>query len=355
MGSWNATCGITQLPIISGQRIVAIPLVVKQHDFLARDSLAGSGACDNDLIAQPFALPVFGEYDDYGGIKLDDNQPGVAYLTKAFQALVKAGRLLKHPNGKPVPVKKASDELLDELMRRELLVNVPNQRKAWLKKLHELYASLPLEQQKGMGHYKAQMEVDPATLPDDIPFGLGVMFVPEALYLSLADAVGAEGAYGYYDHDEDVMVAFKGTRRDELSQMATLDGEGKAKLDKMTQMLDVHGAEFSEEQKALLLSTVSSLALQYAHKTSGRCFFFDDAVSAALSDLVVNDNGAARTLWVDFILFHSAMNAMRKQWTPQAGAGMSSGLYETHTLYQVANDFMSQTLAKCQAARGEAE
>lgn len=43
MGSWNATCGVTQLPITAGDRVVLVPLIVKQPDFLARDNLGGRG------------------------------------------------------------------------------------------------------------------------------------------------------------------------------------------------------------------------------------------------------------------------------------------------------------------------
>lgn len=346
MGSWNATCGVTQLPIFAGDRVVAIPLVVKQHDFLSRDSLTGSGSSSNDVIAQPFALPVVGKYNDYGGVALDDDQLGVTYLNDLFGKLVKTGRLMTHPSGKPTPVKKVKDDLFEQLTRRELLVTVPNMRKAWLKKLHETYASLPDDQKKGMSHYQAQMEVNPDSLPDTELFGLGVMFVPESLYLSLADTVGAEEAYGHYDHAEDKLVEFKGDRRGELDNLATLGEEGKAQIVQMNAMLERPDADLKEEHREYIRSILPKTLLRHALEMSMDGFYFDAAVSAALNDMALNDNAAARKLWVDFMLFRSAMNGMRKHWTPQTGAGSSCGLYETHKLYKVANDFVTQALVR---------
>jgi hypothetical protein len=355
MGSWNATCGITQLPIIAGDRVVAIPLVVKQHDFLSRDSLAGSGSCDNDVIAQPFALPVAGVYDDYGGVKLDDGQEAVAYLNALFEKLVKTERLMTHPSGKPTPVKKVKKDLFELLTRRELLVTVPNARKGWLKQLHETYASLPADQKKGMSHYKAQMEVDPDTLPDTVLFGLGIMMVPEALYLSLADTVGAEDAYGHYDHAKDQLIEFKGIRRGELANLATLDEDGKTKIVHMNEMLERPDVDFKPEHREYIRSILPPTLLPHALEMSMNCFFFDAAVSAALKDIAANDSAIARKLWVDFMLFRSAMNGMRKHWTPQTGAGSSCGLYETHKLYKVASDFVSQALTRYTAEAEEDE
>lgn len=355
MGSWNATCGITQLPILAGDRVVAIPLVIKQHDFLSRDSLAGSGCSSNDVIAQPFALPVAGEYDDYGGIRLDGGQDATTYLNALFEKLVKTGRLMTHPSGKPTPVKKVKKDLFELLTRRELLVTVPNQRKAWLKTLRETYDALPADQQQGMSHYKAQMEVDPDTLPDTDLFGLGIMLVPEALYLSLADAVGAEDAYGHYDHTNDKLIEFTGDRRGELGNLATLDPDAKAKIVQLNAMLDRPDVDFEPEQREYLRSVMGPSLLTHALGMSRDCFFFDAAVSSALQDISINDSAAARKLWVDFMLFRTAMNGMRKHWTPQTGAGSSCGLYDTHKLYKVANDFVSQALTRYSAEAEEDE
>jgi len=346
MGSWNVTCGITQLPIRAGDRVAVIPLTVHQPDFLARDSLAGSGSTGNDIIAKPFALPVFGEYDDYGGVHLDEGQVGVQYADAVFQHLVKAGRLLVHPNGKPTAVDKVPKDVFSLLTRRALLLSVPNQRKAWLKNLHEMYAATPDDQKATLSHYAAQMEVDPDTLPDGLVFGLGVMYVPEALFLSLANAVGNEEAYGHYDRTEEKLVEFKGNRRGELENMVTLTDEGKKQLAKMDEMLAMPDNSLDDKDKAYIRELVPRSLLRHAQEVSQECTFFPQSVFAALNDIAVHGNAEARALWVNFMLFQSAMIGMRKHWTPQTGAGSSCGLYETHHLYKAANEFVSQSLTR---------
>lgn len=63
MGSWSVYCGISKIAITSGQKCVLLPL--KKNN--TRDSY---------LTHLPATLPIFGEYDDYGGIEnieKDDN------------------------------------------------------------------------------------------------------------------------------------------------------------------------------------------------------------------------------------------------------------------------------------------
>lgn len=61
MGSFNATCNISNLPICDGDKVVLLPLCkVQKH--------ATFTCCyptDNFI---PFAFPIIGEYNDYGGL-----------------------------------------------------------------------------------------------------------------------------------------------------------------------------------------------------------------------------------------------------------------------------------------------
>ena len=62
MGSWSVSCGISNIAITSGNQCVILPL--KKN----------TGGSERDW--QPATLPIFGEYNDYGGmeeIQEDDN------------------------------------------------------------------------------------------------------------------------------------------------------------------------------------------------------------------------------------------------------------------------------------------
>ena len=61
MGHFNATCNLSNLPIFEGNKIVVIPLINV-------DDEASFNCCYPTDNFAPFAFPVFGEYNEYGGI-----------------------------------------------------------------------------------------------------------------------------------------------------------------------------------------------------------------------------------------------------------------------------------------------
>jgi hypothetical protein len=56
MGHWSVSCGISNIAITSGQPVVLLPL---------KKSSGG----DSYTSHLPATLPIFGNYDDYGGIE----------------------------------------------------------------------------------------------------------------------------------------------------------------------------------------------------------------------------------------------------------------------------------------------
>jgi hypothetical protein len=354
MGSWNATCGITQLPITDGQRVAVIPLVVKQQDFFERDTLAGSGSTSNTIIAEPFSLPLFGVYDGYGGVKLDKNQLGTAYLTEQFTGLVTTGKLLEQPGGTPKPVKRVTRKMFERLLDRELLVSVPNIRKMGLEMLRESYDEMSSEARKGMTLYKDQLAVDLSSIPDTLEFALGAMLVPEALYQSLVAVAGADESFGYYDDTKKRVVAHKGGRRSELLREVTMSPAQKKKVAAAVDQALADGrAEGlpppTDKDRAELTRLALFRVKHYIARLNEGSFFYGDSGEQAVAASLLQDDEQARTLWVDFMLFVSAMNAMRKHWAPQAGAGSSCALYEVDKYYRATHQFVGEALAAAEA------
>lgn len=76
MGCWNETCGLSSLPIRAGDEIALI-------------ALYGSG----ELGYSPMCVPIYGEYDDYGGIKNIQNQLTVNLLFNEMNRLIGTGKL----------------------------------------------------------------------------------------------------------------------------------------------------------------------------------------------------------------------------------------------------------------------
>jgi hypothetical protein len=63
MGSWSVYCGMSNIAITSGHQCVFLPLKKNPRES------------DNYLPYVPATLPIFGEYDDYGGIEnIEENE-----------------------------------------------------------------------------------------------------------------------------------------------------------------------------------------------------------------------------------------------------------------------------------------
>lgn len=70
MGSWSVSCGISNITITSGKKCVLLPL--KENN--------GSETRN----WQPATLPIFGEYNDYGGIEEIEKDDNTALIEKHF-------------------------------------------------------------------------------------------------------------------------------------------------------------------------------------------------------------------------------------------------------------------------------
>lgn len=87
MGCWNGTCGLTQLPINCGNKVIVFPL--KQTSYEDLSSVGGALYYSNDIFT-PISIPVIGEYNDYGALEnIEDGEKVYEY----FVSLIDDGKL----------------------------------------------------------------------------------------------------------------------------------------------------------------------------------------------------------------------------------------------------------------------
>lgn len=70
MGSWEGTCGVSQLPILYDEE-VALFILVKNNltqRMSKTEEIGGGGLVHPDSLYKPICLPIFGNYADYGMI-----------------------------------------------------------------------------------------------------------------------------------------------------------------------------------------------------------------------------------------------------------------------------------------------
>lgn len=100
MGSWNGTCGITQLPILRGDKVVVFPIMKNEYAY---DK--GGGVVRSDNYFVPITVPFEGKYDDYGKVEdiTDDNNLSFNHLSYIL--------------GGKIENMKNSNENIDELVK----------------------------------------------------------------------------------------------------------------------------------------------------------------------------------------------------------------------------------------------
>lgn len=113
MGCWNETCGITNLPVFNNDKAVLVPLI--------RDKFATTD--DEQWI--PAGLPVFGRYDDYGGIVVDPDNEFPEYSEQAIGLLTRSSTSSGALNTRLAEWLRPGERLDDD--RESLLIH----REAW--------------------------------------------------------------------------------------------------------------------------------------------------------------------------------------------------------------------------------
>lgn len=365
MGTWNATCAVTQLPIVEGRPVVMIPLIVKSPDFLARDNISGAGSSNNDVLAQPLSLPLRGTYNSGGGIERSKDDIGQEYLKTTLAAYVDEGRLYKIKSAEPVLCKKLPRDFMDLLSAGDLVLMTPHPRKGWLEQLHKIYNEA--EDKSGFSHYLPQLKVDPATLPALLPMPLALNFVSATLYDALALKVGQGESYDRWNESKSMSERFKGNRAQQMVADLTLKPAAKKKIEltlaslstTAQEMLDTQdpGAEALtpaevEKMQRMVANVMVKKENPMAFEAAADTYFAPHGPNAALTDALLADNDAVRKELVAFSLFASSMNQMRKQWVPQTGAGSQNDLADDSTrgLYELTGQFIASS---CSLGRSE--
>ena len=94
MGCWNGTCGISQLPILTGQKVKAFLLLQSEY----AKNIRGSGVCYPTEYFRPWFFPVTAEYNDYGSIENIQTDWNSEYMLETFRKWLADGtvRILGH-------------------------------------------------------------------------------------------------------------------------------------------------------------------------------------------------------------------------------------------------------------------
>lgn len=303
MGSWNGTCGLTQMPIKEGEKVVLFPLLRNKNA-----NNGGNGFCHSNNQYTPISLPLFGEYDDYGKIKnISRNENLVLnFFQKIFKQKSYYGLILDE---KKYDRAKENSSFSGEVTD--------------IKTLIQWFMSKPL--------YK----------------GLGFMLVHEDIYFKVIQEIGSRKSWNSHqtkkkqlmDHAHSFLTETQSILLDEetienqITELRSLRNSHVFKdneyLDKIAPLLNKQRVIYGAYQD------------HFAHRNSFVRHFSDQKTNSYIFPELLNElvsiqdkNEQVNFLeeLVHLILFDSGMDLMRKTWSPQNGAGSPTNEYYLHRL-----------------------
>jgi hypothetical protein len=108
MGCWNETCGITQLPIKSGDPVALVFIV-----NVGSRNRNHSGFCYINDEWSPKFLPIFGTYNDYGGLENIQENWNTAFILDSLKHELVQSRLTQSANLAPRSYDEPKSDQLD--------------------------------------------------------------------------------------------------------------------------------------------------------------------------------------------------------------------------------------------------
>lgn len=304
MGSYNGTCGISQLPIREGDRIVVFPLIARGKSHVGGSSWVYS----NDLF-EPLTPPLLGTYDDYGGIQqVDQNEELVVSLFERLandpqsplRSNTKSRRYEDVRDGDGIRPPSTAEELVNTYLRE------PNYECTGAMMIHEdIYIAL-LEETRTRRTLFVENPLEERLRKDVDEFMVAHQKFLEKAPTIAADLKAAKQELNALPEDVSESDKKRVTRK-------WLD------LFRIQQEIEYGSTDRYQDNEFVRFfmateNTTTAKRLAFRHFTE--------------SPLTKESTRA----YVDWIVFSHAMNLLRKTWIPQAGGGSQLNELHLHTL-----------------------
>lgn len=298
MGCWNATCGVSHLPILAGDPVVTWAIVVeKARPF---KQYIGGGYSYSNEAARPLGIPIFGRYNDYGGIEhIELNEAEQAFYSHFLKLL------------EPVALVRPEDNT-------EKTVDLVNRLKG------------------------DEIDFQNVLLKGDIETFFNEAVERSDLFLTKTSVSNAQSLCIFHVHKqiyEDVVKAVL----DSWTEDWDIDTEKLSKIkthDKFKKLADEYISMYSTKKTAVSRAIFSELN----HALSN--FWSPDLVTNSLLqevDPMPSSRDQVLNILVNLMAFNQALSDLRISWTPNCGAGSQS--YELN-LHQALNKSVGSQIRK---------
>lgn len=287
MGCWNQTCGLTQIHIRAGEKVMVFPLVESHRDSM----------CYSTPFWTPFPIPFASEYNDYGG---GENSSGIG-LDMIIECLQK----------KLVEIEQGENQYHDIAVKREGF----NEDLFW-EAIHEMRLKIDTHgKQKEVGFVMFKQSIVDYLIEHE-----------EFSHYEGYDKTGSK--YTHYKF-ADVLTSLD-TVLDKLfavdeDDLDDVPEEMRAKLKQIMRRYRMVEGAANDVYEA----DNHNWAAEWLRYGQGSHLGYSGFSSSILEDKLgeyidANDREGGRELLTQYLTMHfidSFMMGTRKFWSPQAGAG----------------------------------
>lgn len=310
MGCWNKTCGLTNLPIYSGDEIVWF-LLVATPTLRARDSYASAQW-------EMIPVPVYGKYDDYGFMEPDDGQE---WKLQLFQ---------NHFANSLVKLNDETDDELDGATSPFVSFEV----------LNECLRNDSFGIKETSFTHAGQTKVTCI---------FGDFMVHAATFAELT--AKHEGAWleevFTREQIEATLEKFHAFRKAEIAECEALLEANSNDMETRVRLHGLRHARMRDESLDAFVATLDTTS-KYSHHYCGAPvvrFWYDDCGSSrgyitrafiqTLSYYDTKDNPLSIKEQVDAALLSEIMSGLRKQFSPGGHEGSQDGMWSLHDQFAV--------------------
>ena len=322
MGCWNGTCMISNLPIISGEKI---KLVLLRRGISSKRLFNSSAYVYSHDIFTPAFFPLSGVYNDYGMIEGVEEDWNYNLIEKYFKELF-GQKIIA--DGEPKENWTLID-VLDGVERCDLkYYGKPTkediQRKAMAIEAVKVYGEQGFSSEKIEKEWKdlAEMNIDETLREANLSF----VMIREDIWNHICNNYVGE----FYNRDAketsdpDFYLSAKKYCRIEFEK-------GLRRVEKMKALL----AKDNTDQEEILKELHELFSDGYAMNIFTRQNL--DFIAPELYDVVASEGDADRReevlkLYTEFTMISCFLGETRKGWMVQAGAGSQHDGWETHLM-----------------------
>jgi len=279
MGCWNGTCMISNLPIISGEKVKLVIL----HDLFNHDRYSG-GFCYANGLMRPLFLPIDGEYNDYGMIENIVENRNFHFVTEHLKKAYSQ-----------IEVEK---EILNEFTLEDVLTGI-ERSSLRVKRNKDLFQPADKELTKG---------------------NLAFVMIRKDIWDAICDEY--VGEFWNDDTEETANGQYYISAKEYCKRRIKANLDALAKLKEIEATGDDHAAA----KFALIEMRYESIFM--GPEDALVKYGFD------YSELLENTENIAEltNAWTEMVIINSFLNATRKAWFVQQGAGAQNADWEVYKM-----------------------